>query len=107
VRTGGHACTQAVLLQDDFVPESATNKYTVRPFPSTRTWPSRVLPTPMVVPDATSGVGLALGGTEGAPLGEAAGEPYGLVPPLDGLPHATAISAAATAPPVKTSFERI
>jgi len=61
----------------------------------------------MLVPDATSGVGLTLGDTAGAPLGEPAGEPYGLAAPLDGLPHATASNAVATTLHVKTSFERI
>jgi len=37
----------------------------------------------MVVPDATVGVGLALGDTTGATLGEAAGAPYGFEAPVD------------------------
>jgi uncharacterized protein (DUF58 family) len=50
---------------------------------------------------------LALGATTGATLGEAAGAPYGLLATVDVLPHAAANSAAATRPPVNTSFDCI
>ena len=64
-------------MQLEVAPESATNRYTVRPFESTRIWPSRLLPTWISVPVAAgeTATGEALGAGDGCALGAAA---YGL-----------------------------
>src|SRR2546429_7280307 len=68
---------QAALLQVDVAPESATNRYTVRPFESMRIWSSRLLPIWISVPVAAgeTAAGEALGDGDGCALGAAA---YGL-----------------------------
>jgi hypothetical protein len=112
VRTGGQYRTHAELLQLEVVPRSARKRYTVRPLESTSTSPSRVIPTLMVVPVATGvgpGVGDGTGATVGVGLGEAVGAALGAavgafeyVPAVEVVPHAAAISAAATRAPKKT-----
>ena len=84
-------------MQLDVAPESAKNRYTVRPLESTRIWPSRLLPTWISVPVAAgeTATGDALGPVDGCALGAAA---YG----LDDA-HAAVASTVATAGPSKAN----
>ena len=111
VRTGGHAWTQAALLQFEVEPESARKRYTVLPFESKRTRPSRVLATARVVLVGWA-LGLAVGdAATGATLGEVLGDRLGdrLGEDAYGVPapQAVASNAAAARPPVRTIFERM
>ena len=108
VRTGGQAWTQPALLQFEVEPESARKRYTVLPFESTRTRPSRVVgATARVVPVGWA-LGLAVGDAEtGAALGDVLGDALGKDAYGVPAPHAVASNAAAARPPMRTIFERM
>jgi len=107
VRTGGQAWTQAALLQFEVEPESARKRYTVLPFESTRTRPSRVVATARVVPVGWA-LGLAVGdAATGAAPGEVLGDGLGKDAYGVPAPQAVASNAAAASPPMRTIFERM